>query len=74
MQKGAAIQVLTEGLRSEDDTDRFLAALELRAIGPPARSALESLRKLLTDEDELVRKVAAEAIAAIEKRADEGEN
>jgi hypothetical protein len=45
---------------------RWVAARSLGEIGPPARSALPALARLLNDQDEDVREAATEAIRSIQ--------
>lgn len=61
----AAIDVLIEALASDDEDDRQRAADYLGGIGPDAKRALPALETLLSDDDELVRNAAAEAIESI---------
>jgi len=61
----AAVPELTKALRSADPQLRWMAARALGDIGPAARDALSSLRRLENDPNETVRNLAAEAIAHI---------
>ncbi len=65
-QDPTVIKLLIKPLKSEDDTDRFMAALTLRDIGPSASEALPALRSLASNDPErIVRDVAAQAVKAI---------
>lgn len=63
-----AVRKLMVQLQSTDALDRLIAAKELAKMGPAAREALPALQKLQADPDEDVRRVAANAIAAIQDR------
>jgi HEAT repeat protein len=60
-----AMPVLLKGLENENAFVRSEAASTLGMIGPPAKEALEALKKAALDKDEHVAKSAADAIAKI---------
>ena len=62
-----AIPLLTKGLSSERPEVRAEAAQALGEIGASAAAALPELKKLLEDEEEVVRNAAKSAIEAIQK-------
>jgi HEAT repeat protein len=59
---------LLELLREEDDISRLAAIWTLGRIGPPAKAALEPLRKLREDSDVQLSMEVADAVRRIEKQ------
>lgn len=58
---------IAKELASDDVGIRELAAVALGKIGPGAKQTLPQLKKLLKDDDALLRQAVTDAIAAIEK-------
>lgn len=58
----ASVPALTKALQHQDENQRFWAAATLGRIGLPARRAVPSLRRLLSDVDGAVRVAAAQAL------------
>jgi HEAT repeat protein len=63
-----AIQVLVSGLESQDFYSRAGASFALSLCGPEASVAIPALKLALQDENETVRKDAADALRRIEGR------
>ena len=65
--KGQALSVLIEALRPARDVHaRRLAAYQLGELGAQAKATLQSLTEVLNDEDEELRKKAADALKKID--------
>jgi HEAT repeat protein len=58
-------RVLAEGLTDREPDVRITAAAILGRVGPPAKFALPALKTATEDKDPTLRKIAADAIAAI---------
>ncbi len=61
----AAIPILIEALKRDDDDIQGSAAVALREIGPEAKDAVPVLRKMLKDEEGFVHSAALGALATI---------
>jgi HEAT repeat protein len=62
-----ALPVLSAGLKDPDSWTRQTAATYLGSLGAPGKQALPALKELANDENEDVRKAAAEAVKQLDK-------
>lgn len=68
---GPLAEVVAKELDAEDVGIRELAVVALGKIGPDAKATIPQLKKLLSDDDALLRQAVTDAIKAIEKESTE---